>query len=236
MNNPFKILFKYPSRGRPDRFFAGMDSIYNNLNDKNNFFVLITADNDDATMNNPDVWSRILKYPNSHAIYGQSQSKIHAINRDLDIKGEWNDYDILICMSDDMRFNIYGFDDMIRTDMNFHFPEFDGLLHYPDQDAKQWLATMFIAGKNFPPLKIDNKIYNPGFKSLWCDNLIMDIAQLLGKYKYCGYQINLHLCPAYGHLERDEMFNRQQGDWPHDEALYNEIKSRGCDLHLYQSK
>ena len=99
MNNPFRILFKYPTRSRPERFFEGMDSIYNNLSDKDNFFVLVTADNDDSTMNNQEVWSRILSYPNCHAIYGQSKSKVDAINRDFEYEGKWNDFDILICMS-----------------------------------------------------------------------------------------------------------------------------------------
>lgn len=234
MNIPFKLLFKYPSRGRPKRFFDGMDSIYNNLNDRNNFHVLITADEDDSTMNIDDVKKRIKTYHNAHVIYGKSVSKIHAINRDLEVQGEWSDFDMLICMSDDMKFNIYGFDDMIRNDLNFHFPDLDGLLHYPDQDAKEYLATMYIAGRKF--FDRFGYIYNPLFKSLWCDNLLMDIAQKLGKYKYCGYQINLHLNPAYGHLEKDQMFLEQQGYWVHDQTIYEEIKARGYDLHLYQSK
>ena len=232
MNNPFKILFKYPSRERPDRFFQGMESIYQNLADLDNFYVLVTADLNDPSMYNEEVKQRINTYKNAFVIYGNSKSKIHAINRDLDVKGEWSDFDILICMSDDMKFNLYGFDDCIRVDMNCHFPDFDGLLHYPDQDAKEWLATMYIAGRKF--FERFGHIYNPGFKSLWCDNLLMDISKLLGKYKYCVYQINLHLNPAYGHLPRDPMFNEQQGHWGEDEALYNQIKARGYDLHLYQ--
>lgn len=234
MNNPFRILFKYPSRGRPDRFFVGLESIYNNLNDKDNFHVLITADEDDPSMNSEAIKDRIKTYKNSTVVYGASKSKIDAINRELDSVVDWYDFDILICMSDDMVFNVYGFDDMIRTDLNYHFPDFDGLLHYPDQDAKEYLATMYIAGRKF--FNRFGHIYNPRFKSLWCDNLLMDIAQRLGKYKYCGYQINLHLNPAYGHLEKDAMFLEQQGHWGHDQAIYEEIKARGYDLHLYQNK
>lgn len=234
MNNPFKILFKYPSRSRPERFFEGMDSIYNNLSDRSNFNVLITLDDDDPSMNNNEVRERIKTYPNAFAIYGKSESKVHAINRDLDVVGEWSDFDILICMSDDMRYNIFGFDDMIRVDMNFHFPDFDGLLHYPDQDAKEWLATMYIAGRKF--FERFGYIYDPRCISLWCDNLVMAIAQKLGKYKYCGYQINVHLCPAYGHLERDQMFNEQQGHWQQDEAVFRKEEAEGFNLHLYQNK
>lgn len=222
---PFK-LFKFPSRNRPDRFFKSLDSLIDNISDRDYFHVSCTLDRDDPAMNNPQVIERINQYPNTSIEWGLSESKIHAINRSMP-NIPW---DILIAMSDDMIFNLYGFDVCIAVDMLTHFPNFDGLLHYPDSDARSALATMYIAGKEFY-----NKfgyIYHPGFKSLWCDNLVMDISILLGKYKYCGYQINDHLNPAYGHLPKDEMFLRQQGDWAHDEALYNEIKKRGYDLHL----
>lgn len=229
MNNPFRILFKYPSRGRPDRFFDGMDSIYSNLNDKYNFFVLVTLDTDDPTMNDPVVHRKIIGYPNCAVIYGESESKIHAINRDLDIEGEWSDFDILICMSDDMRFHIYGFDDMIRVDMNALLPEFDGILHYPDQDAKSALATLYVAGRKWFEFR-DRKIYHPSYKSLWCDNEEQDVAKMLDKYRYPGYNICLHLNPVYGHLPRDPLFNEQQGHWGIDEKNYHERKARNFDL------
>lgn len=225
-NNPPKILFKYPSRGRPERFFSSLDSLYNNIDDPYNFLVSCTLDTDDLSMNNSEVIERVMAYKNISIEWGESTSKINAVNRSMPDY----DWDIVIVHSDDMVYNLYGFDSMVRVDMMTHFPEMDGLLHYPDQDAKEALATMVIMGRN-----LYNKfgyIYNPDFKSLWCDNLLQDIAQKLGKYKYCGYQINLHLCPAYGYLEKDELWLRQQGDWAHDEALYIEIKNRGYDLHL----
>jgi hypothetical protein len=225
-NPPFK-LFKFPSRGRPDRFFKSLDSIYNNCSDMEYFHVSCTLDSDDQQMNNEGVIKKIFSYPNISIAWGASDSKIHAINRDMpDI-----DWDILICMSDDMLFTTYGFDVMIGVDMMTHFPEMDGLLHYPDQDAKEFLATMYIAGRKF--YERFGYIYHPSYKSLWCDNEVMDIAKMLGKYKYCGYQINVHLNPAYNHnnMPRDEMFNRQQSDWPVDEKNYQERKSRNFDLY-----
>jgi hypothetical protein len=65
----------------------------------------------------------------------------------------------------------------------------------------------------------------------------MDIAQILGKYKFLDFPgIILHLNPAYGHLERDEMFNEQQAHWEHDQRLYEEIKLRGYDLHKIKTQ
>ena len=230
MSSPSFILFKYPSRGRPERFFASLDSLVNNVKDVDYYHVAITLDDNDATMNNAEVVERINSYKNVSIQWGESDSKIHAINRNIpDIP-----FDILVCHSDDMIFNLYGFDQCIRVDMNAHFPDFDGLLHYPDQDAKDWLATMYIAGVNF--YRKFGLIYDPVFKSLWCDNLVQDTAKYMNKYKYCGYQINVHLNPAYGHLPKDDLFNRQQSDWNHDEGQYYKIINNGLDNYLLSLK
>lgn len=225
MSEPFKILIKYPSRNRPERFFDGLDNIHQFAVDKDYFHISCTLDEDDETMSNNSVVARVNEYPNTSIEWGKSKSKIDAVNRSIP------DYpfDILVCFSDDMRFNILGFDQMIRVDMNAHFPNFDGLLHYPDQDAKEYLATMYVAGKNWWEFRNKN-IYHPTYKSLWCDNEEQLVAQMCGKYKYLGYQINVHLNPAYGHLERDTMFNEQQSHWNDDEKNFNERKKRNFDL------
>lgn len=221
---PFK-LFKFPSRGRPVRFFKSLDSIIHNISDKDYFHISCTLDLDDEAMNNEQVIERIKQYPNTSIEWGYSKSKIDAINRSMpDI-----DWDICFCMSDDMIFNLFGFDTMVGIDMMNHFPDFDGLLHYPDQDAKEWLATMYIAGRKWWEFRGKN-IYHPSYLSVWADNEEMMTAQICNKYKYCGYQINLHNNPAYGHLPRDSMFDFQQGQWPIDEANFNERKARNFDL------
>jgi hypothetical protein len=225
MNNPPFKLFKFPSRGRPERFFKSLDSLVDNISDRDHYHISCTLDNDDPTMNNPEVIDRINKYSNISIGWGLSESKIHAINRSMpDI-----DWDILFCHSDDMIFTLYGFDVNVGNDMISHFPNFDGLLHYPDQDAKEALATMYIAGRKWWELRGKN-IYHPSYKSLWCDNEEMIASQKMGKYKYCGYQINVHLNPAYGHLVRDEMFNIQQGHWPEDEANFHARQAINFDL------
>lgn len=220
-------MFKYPSRGRPERFFKSLDSIYDNIDDKKNFHVSCTLDIDDNSMSDDDTIHKILTYPNISIKWGVSKSKIDAVNRSVPNI----DFDIIVNMSDDMEFTVYGFDTMIRVDMMTHFPNMDGLLHYPDQDAREYLATMYIAGRKWWEFR-NKKIYHPSYKSLWCDNEEMAVAQLCNKYKYCGYQINVHLNPAYQHnnMPRDEMFNRQQADWNEDEANFNQRKANNFYL------
>ena len=230
-NPPFK-LFKFPSRGRPERFFKSLDSIVNNVSDVDYYHVACTLDSDDLTMNNPEVIKRIEGYKNVSIQWGTSKSKIDAVNSRMpDIP-----FDILINQSDDMVFTTFGFDAMIGIDMMQHFPDMDGLLHYPDQDAKQALATMYIAGRKWWEFRGKN-IYHPSYQSLWCDNEEMLVAQMLGKYKYLGYQINVHLNPAYGHLPKDEKFLHDQSLWNVDEENYKKRKAINFELPSeYQMK
>jgi len=214
-----EILIKYPSRGRPDRFFKGMDSVVNNIRDDERFRILVTADSDDESM--VAVKTRIESYPNTKVIYGQSNSKIHAVNRDFDlIKYEW---DIVIVMSDDMEIGFYGFDDIIRAE--FANSGLDTLLHIPDQDAKSALATMYIAGRIF--YNRLGYVYNSEYESLFCDNEVMEVAKKMGCYRYADINgVIIHHNPAYGHLPKDEMFVKQQEiGWTKDQETYNRRKA-----------
>ncbi len=238
MNNqgkwPFKILVKFATRGRPQRFFDGMESIYSLCSQPDHIRVLITADLDDPLMNNNEVKERICQYKNAHIIYGVSQNKIHACNRDFDIMPEeWMDWDIVANFSDDMRWTIFGWDDLIRTDFNQISPDFSHFIAYLDPDTKGALSTLFISGRAW--YDMFGWIYDARyFKSLFCDNLVEDCAKRLGKYHYTGYSIYKHLNPSYGHLPKDEMYEEQQRiGWDEDQKMYYKIINQvGLDIYL----
>lgn len=232
---PFKILVKYTTRGRVDRFFEGMETIYNLCSQPDYIRVIITADLDDEKMNNDDVKERISKYKNAHVIYGTSTGKINAINRDMDIlPDDFKDWDIIANFSDDQRFTIFGWDDLIRTDFNSVFPEtLDGYMAYLDVDTKGSLSTLLIAGRKF--IDLFGFIYDPVFISLFADNLVEDCAKHLGKYHYTGYTIYQHLLPCYGHLPEDEMWRIQQDiGWNTDIVTYYDIIAKGIPEYLKQ--
>ena len=215
MIKPPKILFKYPSRGRKKQFLEGMDSIVRNLRDKKNYQILVSADVDDPEMRGINE-----AYPNSIIFYGESKSKIEAINRDIVFAEP--DWDIIICMSDDMRFIFYGFDDLIRQE--FEDGDFDKLVHIPDNDAKQFLATMYIAGRMY--YERFGYIYYPEYKSLFADNEAQEVAMKLSKYKYLDIPgLIFHANPAYGHQPKDAMFIEQQEiGWTVDKETYERRK------------
>lgn len=223
MNNPYRILFKYPSRGRPDRFFKSLDTIYNNLYDLVNFQVSCTLDTDDLAMFNQSVIEKIYSYKNISISWGLSDSKVHAINRDMPENG----WDIVVVMSDDMAFTFYGFDQIIREAFS---DSLDWLVHIPDNDAKDILAVMYIAGRPFYNRR--GYVYYPGYKSLHCDNEIQAIARKEGRYKFVNCPgVIWHGNPAYGHMPKDPMFEEQQRiGWTEDHALYNEREANNFYL------
>jgi hypothetical protein len=219
-----KLLIKYPSRSRPERFFDGLDSIYRNISDMDNFRVACTLDVDDESMHNAEVIDKIGKYRNVSIQWGTSESKVHAINRDLPDYG-----DIIVVYSDDMRTDFYGFDEIIRNAFKEHFPDLDGMIHLPDQDTKAILATMYIAGRPF--YKRFGHIYPPQYKSLWCDNHMMAVAKILNRYAFIDCPgVVTHLLPAMGWIPKDEMFIRQQLDWDRDEAIFRENEANNFYL------
>lgn len=233
-----KILIKYPSRGRPKAFFEGLDSIVWNLHDADNTVVLCTLDHDDHSVTQ-EFYDQLVQYKTKVTLYwiaGTSKSKIHAINRDNSFLPNW---DAAVVFSDDMRFTSLYFDKIIRD--KFADGDLDKLLHFPDQDAKHALATMYIAGKTF--YNRFGYVYHPSYRSLWCDNEIMEVAQKLGKYHYIDYPgVITHLNPAYGYGEKDEMFIEQQRvGWDEDHKNYMRRKSEwefleGEELIKYMQK
>lgn len=218
------ILVKYASRSRPSKFFEGLHNIIDMAADKDRYTIFCSLDADDGTIDfdfsakskNP-VLSRVI------FDYGYSKSKVHAINRVIPTPLEW---DILVNFSDDMRFTVYGWDQLVREGFRCNGP--DKFLHFPDSTAKNMLPTMSIMDRAY--FDRDGYIYHPSYKSLWCDNEAMDVAKARGCYVYMGTQIFDHYHPAYGLAQWDEQYHRQQAFWNEDELNYIYRKSKNYFL------
>ena len=124
----------------------------------------------------------------------------------MDIFEGWK---ILINTSDDMHFEIKGFDEIIRQDFKGNY---DKVLHYSDGNQHGNLMTMSIMGSDY--YNRFNYIYHPDYKSLWCDVEATEVAHLLGKYEYMGDSKILfrHLHPAWGLAEYDEQYRKTESE------------------------
>lgn len=231
---PFKILIKYATKGRPERFFGGMDSIYNLCEMPEHLRVLVTADIDDPNMFNDMVKERVEKYKNAKIIYGTSKGKINAINRDMDIlPNGFEDWDILVNFSDDQRFVMPRWDMYLRVHFNSLAPDMDGYLSFLDPDTKGALTTTAIIGRKY--YERFGFIYDPIFDSLFCDNMADDAAKALGKYHFIALELIHHYNPSYGYKDflPDQMYiDQQKIGWTKDKETYYRLKAEGIVNYL----
>ena len=183
-----KILFKFPTRSRFEIFKSTLDLYYKLLSNKHKYQFIITLDNDDEQMNSSEARSYLNSKPNLKYYYGDSKSKIEAVNADMDKADPWS---VCVLLSDDMIPQIQGYDDIIVNKMKEHFPNNDGVLWFDDGYlGKNNLITLSIVGKNY--YDIDGHIYHPAFRSLWCDNYQLFLAQKRNKIIYIPQTIIKH--------------------------------------------
>lgn len=192
----YKLLVKFPTRGRPDKFFTVLDRYYYGAKRKDLTSFLITCDLDDISMNNDAVRQKLQGYKNLTVVYGNSKSKIEAVNADMDHAPE---YDIILLASDDMVPEEKGYDEIIRQKMERLYPDTDGVLWFFDGYRRDF-NTLCILGKKY--YERFNYIYHPSYKSFWCDNEFTDVANQLGKQTFIDKIIIRHIHPDW--IQRDE--------------------------------
>ena len=210
-----RLLIKFPTRNRKSKFFTVLEQYQTLCEDIENTFFLITLDNDDEEMNSPEVVNIFSTFKNIKYVYGDSTSKIHAINRDLETENEW---DIVLLASDDMTPKVKGYDNIIRNKMKEHYPDTDGILWFNDGHQGITLNTLCILGKKY--YERFNYIYYPEYKSVWSDNEFMIVGNLLKKQKYFPMVIIKHEHPDWGYGKHDIIHNKNHENETHDKNLF----------------
>jgi hypothetical protein len=219
-NKPQTILFKYPTRERPKQFGENLRRLCEKISDKENCFIRVDMDIDDATVPECSVIAAVICDAHKIKLLIQvhpNKSKIEAINRGLFD----NDFDICVLMSDDMACQVEGFDTIIRSFMSQEFQSTDGALWFHDGDKanKGRLCTMVIAGWKY--LKRFGHIYHPSYKSLWADDEFTIVGNMLGKLFHSAIILFLHdhymNNPA---LKPDDLMKRNQAFYLEDKRTY----------------
>lgn len=213
------LLINFASRSRPDKFHACMENLRQCFR---NYEVLLKLDRDDEVVR--DYLDR--HYPEVILKLGYSDSKIHAINRDIPAEG----WDIIINTSDDIMWKPGASEDII------HHYEPDTFLHFPEPYAEAQAAK-----KKRPSISVVsimdkvyydrfNYIYHPEYISLYCDNEATEVAKLLGRYKFVNKVICEHLHPVTGKSKTDAQYKRTQSFMQYDKEIFRKRKERGFDL------
>jgi hypothetical protein len=210
-----KILIKFPTRNRKNKFFNTLKKYHNLCEDINNVKFLISIDEDDSEMNNPDTLEILNTFKNTEVSIGNSLSKIHAVNRDVVSDGSW---DIVLLASDDMIPQVKGYDNIIIDKMISTYPDTDGVLWFNDGFQETRLNTLCILGKKY--YKRFNYIYNPEYKSTWCDNEFTEVGNILKKQKFIDQIIIKHEHPDWGFGSRDEIHRLNLENENYDKSVY----------------
>jgi len=199
-----KLLVKFPTRGRVEKFFNTLDKYYELLSGRCNVEFLITCDNDDLSMNNPVVRDRFKAYDNLEVEYGDNKTKIEAVN----VGVSHRDFQIVLLASDDMIPVVKGYDSIIIESMCTSFPDFDGVVWFNDGTQRDKLNTLCILGRKY--YNRFNYIYNPEYKSLWCDMEFTHVGNLLGKQKYFQQVIIRHDHHSITNEGFDEIYSQNE--------------------------
>lgn len=220
-----RIVIKYATRGRPKHFFDGLDNIMATAN-TDDIDIYAVADADDHTMNNPDVKKYIEKYRRTSLHFTEPVSKIHAIN-EFTPSPEY--FDLLINFSDDMRFVVQGWDEiMIYAIKRVWGASTDFFAHFSDGYVHEKLPTMNICGSDY--YKRFGYIYHPSYGSVSCDAENMWVAMMLGKHHYFGLVLFNHVHPANCRFRADETYIRNDRFGASDTKNYFERMLRFFDV------
>jgi hypothetical protein len=221
-----KILFKYPTLGRPEWFKKTLQIYLDRLSGLHEYEFVISLNEDDSTMNNDEMKSFMnsILGENDGFHFGHHQTKIDAVNADM----EGRDFDVLFLISDDMIPQGDNFDDVIVQHMLKYFPNMDGALHYDDGCCgKDRTITLSIMGKKL--YDIFGYIYHPSYKSFYCDNEFTDVVRKLNAVQYIPEVIVKHDWQGWG-KDRDKVYQRNSRLGKPDEANYNKRKSLGFPI------
>jgi hypothetical protein len=224
-NKELTILMKVTSRARPTHLIRCIKDYLYLADNKKDMVWLFSFDYDDDHYNNTGFLDSIAHIIDGdvHFSFGNSKSKIDAINRDVnEFDTKW---DILLCISDDQLPVVQGYDSIIRKSMT---NDLDSSLWFWD-GAQKRINTQEIVGFNY--YKRDGFIYDPRFKSFYCDNYAFMTAKKRGKLiDLTTNCIIRHEHPACNHptsLPQDSLYDRNQKYWTEDEQLFNELLRNG---------
>lgn len=201
---PYKILVKWPTRGRRNKFFQMLEKWSKSAKNLDHVTFLISIDSDDPEMTSDASLSSLNSLPHVKYTIGKSNSKIHAINRDVDeYCGNW---DILVIGSDDMNPQVTSWDDRISSDMRRYFRdnrELDGVLWYNDGYTGSRLNTLPIMGKHY--YGRFRYVYHPEYHQLFADNEFTDVSRSLNRVIYQPDVLFRHEHWAWGLARKDEL-------------------------------
>ncbi len=163
-----RLLLKLASRGRPEALLRTIENFEAHCSGEATAWV-ISLDEDDPTCK--PFWNTGISSKLPVTItYGVSESKIHAVNRDIPN----SDWDYVAALADDVRTHTKDFDMRIREDFEKYAPDLDGVMWYPDSYQNR-IPTHPVIGRKYYDRY--GYIWDPRFKSIHVDDVLRAVAK-----------------------------------------------------------
>ncbi len=211
------ILVKFPTRERPDKFIHALRLTKELANHPSKLQFLVSVDNNDRLK---ATYVNYCKRDNIPIYLGDSKHKIDACNRDIDKAKDW---DIVVLLSDDMICQVKGWDDILRREIQQHFPDTDGVLFHNDGYLGKRLNTMVIIGRKY----YKGYLYYPGYGGFCCDAEFMLKSQLENKSAYFDQVLFKHEHPQNNRtVKNDILYIKNDIHYVADVPLYKERYKR----------
>lgn len=207
-----RLLIKYATRSRPEKFKAAMKNISDTIKGED-YRIIVSIDEDDPDMLHLAASS---DYKNTQFWINAPGGKIAAINANVPLTG----WDWLVNMSDDMVFVQQGWNEVMEQKIKQVWGEStDFFANFNDSYQGEKLPTMSIIGKEYYERFF--YIYAPCYKSLSCDAEAMYVAQTLGRYHYFPDVLFRHQHPAnVKGMRSDQLYIENERYQPQDTRTY----------------
>lgn len=215
-----RILVRMPTRGRPAQAISVLSAYQSMAGMPIQMEVIV--DNDDETVTSEVLYR--FHALGCHIVFGDHENKVAACN-----DGRVSEWDVIVLGSDDMVPVKDGWAVRIVELFEEHFPFFDGCLHTDDGYAHDRVNTLSILGRRYYEMH-HRRIYNPIYKSLFCDDEHTEIARKLGRIVYVPEVLIEHRHPAAGKAKLDELYAKNDALWKQDEAIYKMQLASGFGL------
>lgn len=219
-----RLLFKYPSRGRPLLFVKTLQRYLYLMSGKHDCDFLIAMDTDDETMNTVLMRQMIKQlddsYPRSRVMfyYKAHDNIVEVVNEHLDEQ----DFDIVMAIGDDFLPQEANYDEIIVNAMKESWPKLDGAIYFNDGVVGEKFALAPILGREL--YKERGYFFDPVFRFGEADREISIVLRIQNKLQYYPEVLFVH---DLQHHHQDDIYTRTRKMRIDDQRTFKVRKMAG---------
>jgi glycosyl transferase/beta-hydroxylase protein BlmF len=202
-----------PSRSRPQRFKAMVDSALALATHPESVITYLMLDRDDPKLEEYALHPQVALYMNQTP--GRS---VPAMMNELSV---YTQGDLLFAASDDILFRTTGWDDILRETFERHEDRL--LVAYTNDGRDRDKCTHFAVHRRW--LEVSGYYVWPGFEHFYADEWCYRIGAAIGRSVYLRNLVTEHMHYRFGKSKKDETYasKRNDGQSERDAARMKEL-------------